>query len=143
MQHTWSVIATMTAMVKKTNNLNKQALNNPINMDTIICPIADNCEIHFSVDLTDKAINVIEYDTVNETKTRLTSWAGGHWRYHNPLLHSRFDLLCRQLPNLREALKEQMIYLRNPIDNERDVVVINQFFKMLATKTQKTLKLLV
>ncbi len=110
-------------------------------MDTKICPIADNCEIHFTVDLTDKAINVVEYDTINETKTRLTSWSSGHWKYHNPLLHSRFDALCRQVPNLREALKEQMIYLRNPIENERDVVVLNQFFKMLAMKTQKTLKL--
>lgn len=133
----------MIAMVKKTNNLSKQALNNPINMDTKICPIADNCEIHFTVDFTDKAINVIEYDTINETKTRLTSWSSGHWKYHNPLLHSRFDSLCRQVPNLREALKEQMIYLRNPLEGESDVVIINEFFKMLAAKTQKTLKLLV
>lgn len=112
-------------------------------MDTVICPIADNCEIHFAIDLTDKAINVIEYDTINETKTRLTSWTGGHWKYHNPTLHSRFDVLCRNVPNLREALKEQMMYLRNPMEYDGDVMGINEFVKILTIKTRKTLKLLV
>lgn len=109
-------------------------------MDTVICPIADNCEIHFAIDLTDKAINVIEYNTINETKTRLTSWTGGRWKYRNPTLHSRFDVLCRNVPNLREALKEQMMYLRNPLEHQKDVVTIKKFIKMLTLKTQKTLK---
>lgn len=110
-------------------------------MDTIICPIANNCEIHFAVDLADKAINVFEYDTINETKTRLTTWSNGHWKYHNPMLHSRFDAHCRNVPKLRRALKDQMIYLRNPMDSEKDIMGVGDFLRVLAIKTQKTLKL--
>ena len=110
-------------------------------MDTKICPIADNCEIHFTVDLTDRAINVIEYDTINETKTRLTSWSSGHWKYHNPVLHNRFDMLCRNVPKLRRVLRDQMTYLRNPIESEKDVMGMSDLIRKLAIRTQKTLKL--
>lgn len=130
----------MIVVIRPTTN--KQAFKQKlINMDTKICPIADNCEIHFTVDLTDKAINVIEYDTINETKTRLTSWSSGHWKYHNPVLHNRFDTHCRNVPKLRRALKEQMAYLRNPMNEEKDVMGVTDFIRLLAIKTHKTLKL--
>lgn len=112
-------------------------------MNTAIYPIADNCEIHFTTDIVDRVISIVEYDTINETKTRLTSWSSGHWRYHNPTLHNKFDLLCRQMPELREALNKQMQYLRNPMDYQKDIVTVNEFFRTLSTKTQKTLKLFV
>ena len=110
-------------------------------MNTTIYPIADNCEIHFTTDVVDKTICITEYDTISETKTRLTQWSKGHWQYANPMQHSKFDRLCRDNHELCEALKERMSYLRDPYQHDGDVMKTEQFIKLLTQKFNKTLKL--
>lgn len=110
-------------------------------MNTSIYPIADNCEIHFTTDVVDKTISVIEYDTISETKTRLTQWSKGHWQFANPMQHGKFDRLCRSDYELRKALNDHMAYLRNPYLHDGGGMSTETFIKQLTQKFNKTLKL--
>jgi hypothetical protein len=110
-------------------------------MNTTIYPIADNCEIHFTTDVVDKTISVVEYDTISETKTRLTQWSKGHWQFANPMQHDKFDYLCRNHYKLRTALKDHMAYLRNPYEYDGDLMKTQHFIKLLSQTFNKTLKL--
>ena len=112
-------------------------------MSTTICPIADNCEIHFTTDIVDNTINVTEYDTISETKTRLTQWSKGHWLFTNPMQHGKFDRLCRNNYELRIALRDHMAYLRNPYQHDGDIMNTKNFIKLLSQKFNKTLKLFI
>ena len=112
-------------------------------MENTIHPIANGYEIHFVTDIVDRSISVVEYDTINETKTQLAMWSGGHWIYRNPMQYNKFDKLCRTTPKLRRALKIQMAYLRDPYNNQRDITAVNNFGRRMSAMMHKTLKLFV
>ena len=111
--------------------------------ETQIYPIPGNCEIHFSTDVTDRCVNVVEYDTLSETKVRLTSWHRGHWQFHNPMSHNKFMQLCREHYNLRRALKDEMAYLRNPYKADDEQKWLKEAGKQITNSIHKTLKFFV
>lgn len=112
-------------------------------MNTVIHPIANSFEIHFTANVAEKSISVTEYDTINDTKTQLATWSEGHWTYRNPMQYDKLDKLFRVTPKLVRALKQQMTYLRDPFNHKKDLMRTNNLGRYLAVKMHKTLKLFV